>query len=285
MKPNIYKILLSPLFIIGLFLLLLNDFYLKAAFSNFLTGKISDFAGLFIFPLFWAAFFPTKRLLIYMLTGILFVCWKSPFSQGLIDFWNSFEILKISRVVDFSDLSALSVLTISYHYYQIIVQKSEKFRLKSNPDFLQKIKVSLVSLFSLFAFTATSYEQDRNVSLDNKYEFKMNIKSFEKLVRDEETFYIHAIEPTRDLSIPVENVNTIIKHSPYILYFDLKTPYCESKNIRIFSLITKDDNSVTLGGPTMSYWCDKPPTEKDKAELSLIFEREVIEKIRQNSSR
>lgn len=285
MNLHSQKILLSPLFLATLFILLLNDFYLKAQFGSFLTGKISDFAGLFVFPLFWVCFFPTRKILIYVLTGILFVFWKSDFSQGFIDFWNSFEILRISRVVDFSDLAALSVLPLSYHYYYLLAQKTEKFRFRLNQNLLQKIKVSSVCLFSLFAFTATSYEQDRDIYLDKKYEFRMNIKDFEKLVRNEETFDILKIEPTRDLSIPIENVNTIIKHSPYILYFDLKPPYCESKKIRIFSSITKDENTVTLGGVTIHYWCEKPPTEKDNTELSSIFEREVIEKIRQNSSR
>ena len=42
-------LILNPYFIIGLSVLLLNDFYLKAAYGNFVTGKLSDFAGLPIF--------------------------------------------------------------------------------------------------------------------------------------------------------------------------------------------------------------------------------------------
>lgn len=36
-------LLLSPTFLVPLSLLLLNDLYLKAAFGNALTGKLSDF--------------------------------------------------------------------------------------------------------------------------------------------------------------------------------------------------------------------------------------------------
>ena len=43
----------DPLFLVGLGILLLNDFYLKYAFSNAFTGKLSDVAGLFIFPFFF----------------------------------------------------------------------------------------------------------------------------------------------------------------------------------------------------------------------------------------
>ncbi len=46
------KYLVSPLFIFVLFLLIINDFFLKAAFHNTFTGKLSDFSGLFIFPIF-----------------------------------------------------------------------------------------------------------------------------------------------------------------------------------------------------------------------------------------
>lgn len=50
--------ILHPLFLVCLALLLCNDFWLKEEFSNVITGKLSDFTGLFIFPFFWSAFFP-----------------------------------------------------------------------------------------------------------------------------------------------------------------------------------------------------------------------------------
>lgn len=64
--------LLSVGFIAGLLLLLLNDFYLKANFGNAFTGKLSDVAGLFIFPLFWAVFFPAHKKVIYLSTALFF---------------------------------------------------------------------------------------------------------------------------------------------------------------------------------------------------------------------
>ena len=48
-------ILISPGFVISLFLLLINDFYLKPELDSSFTGKLSDFAGLFVFTLFWMA--------------------------------------------------------------------------------------------------------------------------------------------------------------------------------------------------------------------------------------
>ncbi len=44
-------------FVVALIFLLLNDFYLKSAFGNAITGKISDVFGLFVFSLFFLALF------------------------------------------------------------------------------------------------------------------------------------------------------------------------------------------------------------------------------------
>lgn len=42
----------NPVFLIALFILILNDWVLKHTFNNTLTGKLSDFAGLFAFAFF-----------------------------------------------------------------------------------------------------------------------------------------------------------------------------------------------------------------------------------------
>ena len=62
------NILASPGFVISLLLLLLNDFVFKTQFHNQLTGKLSDFAGVSAFSLFWAAFFPRRKTLICVST-------------------------------------------------------------------------------------------------------------------------------------------------------------------------------------------------------------------------
>lgn len=67
------KNLLSPPFIFCLVLLIVNDFLLKAIFHNALTGKLSDFCGLFIFPIFWSAVFPRFKSWVFILSGILFI--------------------------------------------------------------------------------------------------------------------------------------------------------------------------------------------------------------------
>ncbi len=133
----------SPWFIIGLLTLLVNDFFLKDFFHNWITGKLSDFAGLLIFPLFWSVFFPKYKKQIFIFTALFFIWWKAPFSGSFINFWNITTGYHLARVVDFSDLIALSILPVSY-----LIEKKNQFKLKVNPAF--------VAILAFFAFAATS---------------------------------------------------------------------------------------------------------------------------------
>ncbi|MBL8046484.1 MAG: hypothetical protein JNL09_08085 [Anaerolineales bacterium] len=56
------RALRHPLTLLSIALLLLNDHWLKAAAPSVLTGKLSDFAGLFFFPFLLAALLGTARL-------------------------------------------------------------------------------------------------------------------------------------------------------------------------------------------------------------------------------
>ena len=94
-------LLTTPAFLLGLSLLMLNDWFWKAQFGNALTGKLSDFSGLFVFPIFWMALFPQRKRLIFTLTAFGFLFWKSAFSQFIVDGWNDLQWFQIARVVDF----------------------------------------------------------------------------------------------------------------------------------------------------------------------------------------
>lgn len=137
-------------------LLLLNDFILKRLYGNWLTGKLSDFAGLFIFSLFWSALFPKHKITVLGLTGLLFILWKSPFSQGIIEFWNGLEVLPVARVVDYTDLIALIVLPVAYYTHD----KNDK---------IKRIKISPIIplILAAFSFMATSYST--NVPINKSY--------------------------------------------------------------------------------------------------------------------
>lgn len=141
MSVNLKRLTTVP-FLISLFLLLLNDFYLKAAFHNAFTGKLSDFCGLFIFPIFWSVFFPTRKSTVYMLTALFFIYWKSSYSDSFIYLFSEY-VFTVQRTVDLTDLFALTVLPLSW-YAQSLPQKRTCF----NPQ--------IAALIVFFSFCATS---------------------------------------------------------------------------------------------------------------------------------
>jgi hypothetical protein len=108
------RVLTSPGLVIAVALLLVNDWILKPALGNWWTGKLSDFAGLYAFPLLWTAFWPHRQRMIYALSAVAFLVWKSPLSDPLITSWNAIGLWSLSRVVDYTDLIALVALLPSY---------------------------------------------------------------------------------------------------------------------------------------------------------------------------
>src|SRR5688572_12523013 len=99
-----------PVFISALVVLLVNDHFLKYIYPGFLTGKLSDITGLFVFHLFLLQLFPAKTKQVTIFVVLFFVWWKSPVSQTAIDLFNSLYFFNIQRVIDYSDLLALPVL-------------------------------------------------------------------------------------------------------------------------------------------------------------------------------
>lgn len=128
-------------YLIAIALLVINDLVLKAVFPGIVTGKLSDFAGLFAFAAFFSALAPRYSTVVCIASGVLFVFWKSPLSQPLIELWP----WAITRVVDRTDLLALLVLPFA--------------RLSAAP-----LRTSLrpaIAMLSLFAFAATSLAGQR----------------------------------------------------------------------------------------------------------------------------
>lgn len=167
MKNARPDLLSRPLFIFGVALLLLNDFYLKYEYGNFLTGKISDFAGLFVFPYFLSSIQIKRQKAIYFTTFLLFIFWKSTFSQEIIEWFQAVGI-GTNRVVDYSDLVALIVLPFSYQYFQ--VQLAKEFKVS---------KALIIPLFiiSMFAFWATTLQREKvvvNVDTNKRFELPMS---------------------------------------------------------------------------------------------------------------
>src|SRR6187551_3851662 len=104
---NKLQLLLHPVFILSLACLFLNDFYWKYEYHNWLTGKLSDLAGLFLLSVFLSTFFYRHALLVYVGITIFFIWWKTPLSQSIIDLLNQSLDLSFNRTVDYTDLLAI----------------------------------------------------------------------------------------------------------------------------------------------------------------------------------
>ena len=137
----------SPLFLVALGTLLLNDLVLKQAFGNALTGKLSDFAGLIVFALFWSALLPRRRAAVFWSTAVAFVTWKSPWAGPAIAWFDAWSPIAVHRTQDWSDLVALVVLPIVY-----APRASAWGTLQAARWWRPAVSASTV-----FAFTATSF--------------------------------------------------------------------------------------------------------------------------------
>ena len=177
MKRNKF-LLLNYVFIVSIILLFINDHFLKLYFHNWFTGKFSDFLGMIIFPLFLAYIFPKLRTFSVFVSFVLFIFWKSPFSEGFIDFYNQISPIAVARVVDYTDFIAFIFLVIPFLLikYDVLLQ----------PLKIRKISSALVLIPSVFVMMATSpppyYRFGSNgvVSFQD-YSFKMQKSKAEAL--------------------------------------------------------------------------------------------------------
>lgn len=137
----------SPFFIIGVIVLFINDFYLKQFYGNFITGKLSDVAGLFVFPIFLTYFLPNHKKKIFIITALSFVFWKLPIADYFIDLFNHIFFFKISRTIDYTDYFALLILPFSYQY-----KPTKSLFINSNNVIFRNV----VLVFSFFCFCSTA---------------------------------------------------------------------------------------------------------------------------------
>lgn len=235
--------LTSPFFLISLATLLLNDFVLKQQFHNALTGKLSDIAGLIVFALFWNFVFPRLKLEIYCLTALLFILWKSPYSQSMINWWNSFSPIHVARTVDYTDLIALLVLPISYYRSSVCGAPLDR-----------GWATCLVAVVTILAFTATSFS--KKTPYENEYYFPI---------------------PKAEL---VEAMSRLPEHDVFPWHnrsetFEILFDSCTSR--ATISVVDKDRHAV-VRLQEIDYRC---PSRSDKEKMREYFEKEFIDKLRE----
>ncbi len=139
--------LARPAVVVALGLLIANDQVFKLQFPGWVTGKLSDAAGLFVLGALLAWLWPRKVAGALAVAALAFAFWKSELSTPWIAAWNQTDILRVARVVDLTDLLALPCLALGARTVAGSLRPAGRWR--RAPDLA-------VALVALLAFTATS---------------------------------------------------------------------------------------------------------------------------------
>lgn len=161
---NHLSVIMQPFVILSILVLLFNDHFLKNYYPSWLTGKISDFAGLFFFPILLTAILKIlfKRLyckeqffthLSFGFTAIWFFAIKTNplFSYFTESFLSSLLFQNVRIICDPTDLIALIMLIPAWKLQtQLPVFSNQQIRMKNK-------KVSyIVLVLGIFASLASS---------------------------------------------------------------------------------------------------------------------------------
>ena len=156
---NHTRLLVHPMFLFSLFILLVNDHILKAVYPSVVTGKLSDFSGLFVFAVFLAAignrYLVSRRslILLHISIGVAFAIFKvAPIEtlQDTIIFKTGLPLP--GRTKDATDLMALSVLPLSYWF---LIRQGNAGAVFDRKKILLVVK-SLILCTAAFAIIATT---------------------------------------------------------------------------------------------------------------------------------
>lgn len=255
MNSKKFNVLTSFWFLTCLCILLLNDFFLKKIFHNWITGKLSDFVGLFVFSIFFSCFLKERKWIVYILTAILFIYWKSSFSSEIIDFWNTLKIFPIQRIVDYTDLIALSILPSAYYY------QKQAFKKLGRPFF--KYAVIIICVFAFMATSRPDDEINDSILLDKTY----------ILTLDKETL-ISRLETLETIEFVEDFTN---RNNEYFGIIFLEKNTCVG-NFEYRLILTEQSNNATeLYLSSVFYSCQGQDLTTE--ELIALFEEEVIAKI------
>ena len=127
--------LLHPVALLSIAVLIVNDHFLKAAYSNWITGKLSDFAGLVFFPLLLVSAWelvrnrgPSRTALnvACVSTAIVFTLAKTTPAGSLAFQWGlglaqwpfralaGDSLARVAHVMDATDLIALPSIALAW---------------------------------------------------------------------------------------------------------------------------------------------------------------------------
>ncbi len=250
------RLILSPGFLLGLAILAGNDFFWKSLYHNWLTGKLSDFAGLWSISLFTIAIVRMPPRFVILSWGIVFLLWKSSYSQPLIDFWNQAGLPTVERIADPTDYIAITTLPLA-----LIYARKRQALASLELAWLRRGAIITTIGLSLFFFTATSFVGD-HVCCGEKYQF--NISKSEFLSRLRKT-------TAQDIS----HVEKLSNEDGDWYSFYLKEDYCGRK-VNVNIRIKEQANTTHVSVAYILYNCK----QENDSFVRQRFEKEIIEPIK-----
>lgn len=142
------NLILNYVFLSCVIVLFLNDHLFKFQYKSWFTGKLSDVVGIILLPMLLTYLFPKLKENSVFTAGLLFIFWKSPFSESFIKIYNIISPISIHRIVDYSDLLVLLLLPIPY----FLIKNSNVLHQFS----LKRINAFAVLLPTVFVLMSTS---------------------------------------------------------------------------------------------------------------------------------
>jgi len=302
-----FKILIQWPFLLALGILLVNDHYLKAAYPGWLTGKLSDFAGLFVLAVFIYAVAgrylqsvgargrtsttKTTRSLItlHLAIAVSFVVWKiAPVELIFTTINKLVDIPLPGRVKDPTDLIALAILPLSYLYIKYVNrttcsllahmgvrsqshfdQSQNKVLAKPAMKRLASVCVLMIACFSMIATpSGRRYDIKPNIEQETSRDWVSLRTMFEQVLSDNQI----EIKDSHSLDDSTYMYKIFFKDKQVGKYKDGKPKYREFTS---FIKLQYSPSGKTIGFNSIYGWVvNDMPNDKtvDKAYMQKIIE-------------
>lgn len=242
----------SPAFLLAVAVLVLNDFVLKAAFGNWLTGKLSDVAGVWAFGYFVLVLTRWPRPVVAAIIAAGFTFWKSPAAAGVIQAWNSVAWPAVGRTVDPTDLLALLVL--------LLLPANVSAGSVPARGGHRGLVNAAIALSAVLAFAATSRKGD-NVCCEAAFQFA---GTEEALIARLESIGARHVSKSEKLSG---------ENGTFYSFF-LPDEFCGSSVMA--AIRTREENARTLVTlDYLNYNC----ANRDDAAVQELFDRTIVSKL------
>ncbi len=150
-----------------------------------MTGKISDFVGLLIFPIFVGLLIPKLKSSISIIVGFGFIIWKTPLVNSFIEFWST-HFFSIARTIDYTDYWAMSVLPVAHLILRSIDSHKFNKQLQANfhPIFKNAIVVLSIGVFCATSMPPPNYYPKGDILLKHKFKVDLSNDSVLLKLRD-----------------------------------------------------------------------------------------------------